>query len=91
MFITAVKKDEKNQKLFWQLNTPFLFYINMKRATVNNLKDFYLNHAVCILTLHCSVRFIYLRQRSAIFMGSLLWIGITVLLKNLKKSLTNAI
>ena len=22
---------------FWQLNTPFLFYVNMKTATVNNL------------------------------------------------------
>ena len=37
MFITAVIYDEKNQKFFWQLNTPSLFYFNMKTATVNNL------------------------------------------------------
>ena len=24
------------KKLFWELNTPFLFYINLKTATVNN-------------------------------------------------------
>ena len=28
---------KRNKKCFWQLNTPFLFYINMKTATVNNL------------------------------------------------------
>ena len=40
---------KNNQKFFWQLNTPFLFYVNMKTATVNNLiKGFLLNHAVCI-------------------------------------------
>ena len=37
MFIKDVIYDEKNQKLFWQLNGPFLFYVNMKTATVNNL------------------------------------------------------
>ena len=37
MFITAVILDENNQKFFWQLNTPFLFYVNMKTAPVNNL------------------------------------------------------
>ena len=25
------------KSFFWQLNTPFLFYVNMKTATVNNL------------------------------------------------------
>ena len=37
MFITAVILDKKDQKFFWQLNTPFLSYVNMKTATVNNL------------------------------------------------------
>ena len=27
----------KNQKIFWHLNTPFLFYVNMKTVDVNNL------------------------------------------------------
>ena len=38
MFITAVISDAKNQKgFFCQVSTPFLFYVNMKTATVNNL------------------------------------------------------
>ena len=42
MFITAViqqlwYKMKRVKKIFWQLNTPFLFYVNMKTATVNNL------------------------------------------------------
>ena len=28
---------KRNKRFFWQFNTPFLFYINMKTATVNNL------------------------------------------------------
>ena len=52
MFITAVILVEKNQKFFGQLNTPFLFYVNMKTATVNNLKYFSLTmqfaYSVCI-------------------------------------------
>ena len=41
MFIADMISDEKNQKFFWQLNTPFPFYVNMKTATVNNLiKEF---------------------------------------------------
>ena len=32
---------KRNKRFFWQLNTPFLFYINTKTATVNNLiKEF---------------------------------------------------
>ena len=30
----------KRIKSYWQLNTPFLFYVKMKTAMVNNLKDF---------------------------------------------------
>ena len=38
MFITAVIFNEKNQKFFLEhLNTPILFFINMKTATVNTL------------------------------------------------------
>ena len=68
---------------FWQLIAPFLFYVNMKSAMVNNLIKGFLakpcglhTHFALLCTLY------YLWHSSAILRGSLLWIGVTVLLKN---------
>ena len=83
---------KKIKSFFCQLNTPFLFYVNMKTATVNNLIKEFLAWQCSLHTDFALLRtFYYLRHSSAIFRGSLLWIGVTVLLKNLKKSSSNAI
>ena len=49
-------KMYQNQRL---LDSPFLFYVNMEICAISSLiKKFSLNHAICIQTLYCSVRFI---------------------------------
>ena len=35
--LKAVISDEKESKVLWQLNSPFLFYVNMKAATISIL------------------------------------------------------
>ena len=43
LFITAVVQDETESEVFWQLNSPFLYYVNMKTATISSLiKEYYL-------------------------------------------------
>ena len=82
MFITAVIFNVKNQKVFWQLNTPFLLYVKKKTATVNNLIKGFLAEP-CSLHIHFTLlcTLYYLWHSSVIFRGSLLWIGVTVLFK----------
>ena len=49
--------DENESKVLSQLNSLFLFYVNMKAVPISGLKSFSFNHAIYISTLHCSVRF----------------------------------
>ena len=67
------------KSFFWQLNTPFLFYFNLKTATVNNLiRGIQFAYPLCIALY-------------ALISATQQWIGVTFLLKNQKKSLRNAI
>ena len=78
-----VYKMKRTKSFFWQLNTPFLFYANMKTATVNNLIEGFLALPYSLHThfaLLCKLY--YLRHSIEIFRGSSLWIGVAVLLKN---------